>query len=66
MERQDKELFWWESCLVFEEHSKEDINVDKREMKLRRRELSCSLESVLCCCGYGYEKKIRHQLEQTF
>lgn len=63
MERQDKELFWWESCLVFEEHSKEDINVDKMEMKLRR-ELSCSLENVLCC-RYGYEKNPHHQLEQT-
>lgn len=48
---------------MFEEHSKEDINVDKMEMKLRR-ELSCSLENVLCC-RYGYEKNPHHQLEQT-
>jgi len=38
---------------VFEE----DVSVDKMEVKLRRRELSCSLENVLCCCGYGCEKK---------
>lgn len=31
MERQDKELFWWVSCLVFEEHSKEDIDRDETE-----------------------------------